>query len=107
CGAACTRAPGPPRPAGVPNEAVWVQGASQAADGRFVTCTVEPARNVNRCRVYHASGKLDCERDFRLQPGDRAARRTELDYSAWAEGQGILLRDGRKLEPLMACDVDD
>lgn len=90
---------------------MWVKGASGPNEGRFIACTVEPARNVNRCRAFHPDGKLDCERDFRLQPGDRAARREELHYQSWAEGVGIYLDAGfgerLLLKPLMPCDVDD
>lgn len=97
----------PPRPSGLPSGAVWVSAAGTRSDGRFIECTVDSSSNVNRCRAFYPNGKLDCERDFRLQPGDRFARRTELDYKAWKEGDGILLNDGRKLVPLMPCDVDD
>jgi hypothetical protein len=104
--AACSRY-SPPRPPGLPNNAVWVTGAGNSREGRFIDCSVDSARNVNRCRAFYQNGKLDCERDFRLQPGDRFAQRTELDYKAWSEGEGILLNGGRKLVPLMPCHVDD
>ena len=106
CAAACSRY-SPPRPPGLPNNAVWVNGAGTSKDGRFLDCSVDSARNVNRCRAFYPNGKLDCERDFRLQPGDRFARRTELDYKAWKVGEGIVLNDGRRLVPLMPCHVDD
>jgi len=103
---ACSRY-SPPRPLGLPNNAVWVNSADPSKEGRFIDCIVDSARNVNRCRTFYQNGKLDCERDFRLQPGDRLARRTELDYKAWKKGEGIVLNGGRKLVPLMPCDVDD
>ena len=95
---ACRRAElGPP--ATVPKTAV-------RAGAVFIECSVEPARRVNRCRVFHTDGKLWCERDLDLQPENRYARENELKFESF-DGAAIHLSGGKKLNPLMACEVED
>jgi len=86
-------------PANVPKSAVHPGDA-------FIECSVEPARRVNRCRVFHADGKLWCERDFDLQPENRHARAEELKFESF-DGKVIHLHGGQKLVPLMACQAED
>ena len=103
----------PHRPASVPKSAVWVvnpQGPS--GRGAFIQCSVEAQRNVNRCLIWSRDGVLECERDFRLQPGDRYARSDELKFHVW-DGEEIFLDakatkgELRKLSPLMPCRAED
>jgi len=86
-------------PANVPKSAV-------RAGDVFIQCSVEPARRVNWCRVFHVDGKLWCERDFDLQPENRYAQENELKFESF-DGEVIHLRAGKKLKPLMPCDVED
>lgn len=84
----------PPRPNGVPIEAVWDGGMK---GGSFILCDVRPKENVNHCTVYHASsGIIWSQGDFRLMPGDRAAQPDELSYVGY-DGVVIHLTDGRSL----------
>jgi hypothetical protein len=95
---ACRRAElGPP--------ATGPKTAVRAGDA-FIECSVEAARRVNRCRVFHVDGKLWCERDFDLQPENRYARAEELKFESF-DGETIHLSGGKKLKPLMACEVED
>jgi len=62
----------PPRPKGVPPEVVWDGGMK---GGSFILCDIHPREKVNHCIIYHASsGIIWSQSDFRLMPGDKAAR---------------------------------
>jgi hypothetical protein len=48
--AGCYREWPPVKPDGVPKEAVWAGGLD---GGSFVFCDVDPAQDVNHCRVWN------------------------------------------------------
>jgi hypothetical protein len=84
----------PPRPNGVPAEAVWDGGMK---GGSFILCDVRITENVDHCTIYHASsGLIWSQGDFRLTPDDRAAQLNELSFAGY-DGMVIHLTDGRVL----------
>jgi hypothetical protein len=75
-------------------------------------CTIEPARNVNRCRIREKkTAKVRCERDFRVQPGNRYAANSELGPAVGFDGENLRVRNdsGREvtLVPLLPCKAED
>jgi hypothetical protein len=101
--AGCHRASDAPRPAAVPKSAVFAGSGGRAA---YFDCSIEPARNVNRCHVYRPNGELWCYRDFRLEPEKRYAKEPELKFDGF-DGEDIVLQDSLRLKPLLPCDVED
>ena len=94
----------PPRPKGVPPEAVWDGGMK---GGSFILCDVRPRENVDHCIIYHASsGIVWSQGDFRLMPGDKAAQANELN-SAGYDGVVVRLTDGRVLAEIPAKRSDN
>ena len=76
------------------------------------SCTIEPQRNVNRCTVQeNKSGKVRCQRDFRVQPGDHYAAEGDFGQLVSFDGENIRMRTGSGreviLSPLMPCKVED
>jgi hypothetical protein len=78
--ASCTtsKPKAPPRPALVPDTAVWAGGVD---GGNFFECDVDGQDNVNRCLVYNDyTGDVDGGGFFRLSGLNRPARADELQY---------------------------
>jgi hypothetical protein len=76
------------------------------------TCTIERARNVNRCTIKEIkSGKVLCERDFRVQPGNRLATDADFGTLVAFDGENLRVRNGSGYEvtlvPLLACKAED
>ena len=84
------------RPAGVPSSAIWAGGAD---GGAYVYCTIDPARNVNPCKVWNDySGELVEAGDYKLTNGNRAAKQSELRVSFPDFGGKIYLKGGLVLK---------
>jgi hypothetical protein len=85
----------PPRPAGVPADAVWAGGRD---GGCFVKCDVDPVRNVNNCTAYlESTGDVLQRGEYQVQGETRAATNKELAYT-WCDGEVIGLKNGLVLE---------
>ena len=92
---ACYRPYPPPRPSGVPAQAVWAGGMD---GGSYILCDISSSRDVNHCTVWNDStGRMEEEGDYRLLYKNRAATRDELQFH-WADRAGrIGLRDNEVL----------
>ena len=92
----CYRTWPPPRPQGVPAEAVWAGGLD---GGSWILCGGDTTRNVNTCSVWNdQNGALAETGDYRLLKEGRAASNSELKYE-WADRAGwIGLQNGLVLD---------
>jgi hypothetical protein len=85
-------------PAGVPAYAVWAGGAD---GGAYISCTVDPPRNVNYCRVWNDyTGKLAESGDYQLLVQHRLAMQNELMYRGADFNGEIYLQNGWNLTKL-------
>jgi hypothetical protein len=85
-------------PAGVPSYAVWAGGAD---GGAYISCTVEPPRNLNYCRVWNDfGGELIESGDYQFLVQHRLARQSELKYLGADFDGEIYLQNGLTLKKL-------
>ena len=84
------------RPAGVPNDAMWVGGAD---GGAYVRCGIDTTRNVNPCSVWSDyTGQLVESGDYELVKKHRAATEAELHVTFPDFGGRIYLQGGLVLK---------
>ena len=84
------------RPKAVPAEAIWAGGPD---GGSYVLCTVDQAKDVNRCEVWNDyNGDLIESGEYRLREQKRAAQPSELVYVFADRGGRIELKNGMVLE---------
>jgi hypothetical protein len=93
----CTCAPAtPPRPAGLPAEAMWVGGPD---GGVFIQLKRQddPGPPTYTGTVYHSDGSVWYEGGFMLEPaGGKVDPADKSQFAGW-DGTQILLQDGRAL----------
>jgi hypothetical protein len=86
----------PPRPKGVPADAVWAGGAD---GGSFIKCSFDPSAGLNFCTVYNDfTGKIEAEGRFAISGPARPEDVTEFSFSGF-DGKKIYLKDGSILNP--------
>jgi len=85
------------RPSGVPESAVWTEGA-------FVECSIDENSHAHRCTIYDdKSGAVLLAGLFVLTGTGREAQKRDLKYQAF-DGTKILLQGARALEPLLLTE---
>jgi len=86
----------PPRPKGVPADAVWAGGAD---GGSFIKCYYEPSTRLNFCTVYNDfTGKIEAEGRFTIRGSMRPEDVSQFSFSGF-DGKKIYLKDGSILIP--------
>jgi hypothetical protein len=83
------------RPATVPGDAVWAGGAD---GGAYVKCSLDAARDVDRCSVWNDNtGDTAGPGDYKLEEQHRAATAAELKFTG-AVNESIYLQNGLTLK---------
>ncbi len=86
----------PPRPKGVPLDAVWAGGVD---GGSFISCSYNAANGLNLCAVYNDyTGQREAQGQFKISGPTRAEDVGRFAYSAF-DGKKIYLKDGSVLAP--------
>lgn len=95
----CSMRPDPKRPAGVPENAIWIGGPD---GGVFAVVTATSRHEVFHLAVYHDStGDILYRGPARLEP-DKGPAPNVADpntFSGW-DGSKMILSDGRTLVPV-------
>lgn len=85
----------PPRPKGVPADAVWAGGAD---GGSFIRCSYDAGTSLNVCSAHNDhTGRLEVQGQFTITGPTRAKDVGRFEYSGF-DGKRIYLRDGSVLE---------
>jgi hypothetical protein len=86
----------PPRPSGVPADAVWAGGAD---GGSFIKCAFDSATGLDLCSVFNDyTGETEARGRYRVDGKSRAQDAGQFAYSAF-DGKKIYLKDGSVLSP--------
>lgn len=87
----------PPRPNGVPADAVWSGGAD---GGSFIKCSYNLAGDLNECSIYNEyTGQVDVEGSYKIN-GPTLARDVDRFLYSGFDGHKIYLKDGSILVPV-------
>jgi hypothetical protein len=86
----------PPRPKGVPADALWAGGAD---GGSFIRCSYDAGTDLNMCSAYNdRTGRLEIQGQFTITGPTRAKDVWRFEYSGF-DGRRIYLTDGSVLAP--------
>jgi hypothetical protein len=94
-----TRVNPPPRPKGIPVDAVWAGGTD---GGSFIKCAFEAKTALDTCSVFNdRTGELEAQGEYKLTGRSRAQDAVQFKYSGF-DGHRIYLMDGSVLVPSAA-----
>jgi hypothetical protein len=96
----------PPRPANVPSQAVFVEGAK---NGWWANCTFIASSNINQCSVYGVSGNVILEGEFKPFDGGSPVSPDQLmidNKNSLSSIHRICLKNGRVLIPVSLFDQE-
>ncbi len=92
----------PPRPHGVPADAVWAGGED---GGSFIRCTFDSTSALDRCSVFNdRTGHLDAQGKYEIKGKSKPQDVARFVYSGF-DGHQIHLADGSILVPRAGAEV--
>jgi hypothetical protein len=92
----------PPRPQGVPADAVWAGGSD---GGSFIRCEFDAASAMDFCSVFNDhTGQLDAQGKYGVNGKSKPQDVARFEYSGF-DGHRIYLRDGSVLVPVANADT--
>jgi len=87
----------PPRPQGVPTDAVWAGGSD---GGSFIRCEFDASSAMDFCSIFNDhTGQLDAQGKYGVSGKSKPQDVARFEYSGF-DGHRIYLRDGSVLAPV-------